>query len=243
MSNAFVTGSDKLALTKASFSTKQVWKVWVGSGVGSCLTIFTNIFVSLLLFAAEPEQDFITCGDCQHEFKLCDITKFIQHKVNGCNKENVDPFENSDSGEPPDADREDAVAVGISNRRTSISAPIANRSTPELRAGGDKTSPRPSRDLPSTAPDGAKTSNNDSNVDDDEDASNDEDDNEAAEARSATSRRSRNNEASASTSTSQGQLRFSLLHRAPAGATGLDPPPEIPVAPPHVYLIAICRAR
>ena len=103
-------------------------------------------FIYLFIFPAEPEQDFVTCGDCQREFNLCDIVKFIQHKVNRCNKENVEPHENSDSFER-DGGEESRSSSHISNRRTSISAPIANRSTPELR---DKASPRPSHTQPST---------------------------------------------------------------------------------------------
>ena len=138
-----------------------------------------NIFHFFLLSAEQEQQDFITCGDCQHEFKLCDIVKFIQHKVNGCNKENVDPFENNDPGSddsPPEGS--EPVSL-IGNRRTSISAPIANRGTPELR---DKSSPRPSREqLPSTAAssalEGAKSANNSNhnNDDDDEEDSNEDD--------------------------------------------------------------------
>ena len=87
----------------------------------------------------EPEQDYLTCGECNHLFPLNDIVKFIQHKINRCNKENVDPFEEEYEG---DEDDDESVASNsvISNRRTSISAPIAHArkaNTP------DKLSPRP----------------------------------------------------------------------------------------------------
>ena len=161
------------------------------------------------LFSAEQEQqDFITCGDCQHEFKLCDIVKFIQHKVNGCNKENVDPYENND---PADDSPEGTEAVSlIGNRRTSISAPIANRGTPELR---DKSSLRPSRELPSTATsvDGAKSANNSShNNDEDDEDSNEEDENEADDdLRSRTSSRKKKSVATnESNGPNQGQSKF-----------------------------------
>ena len=83
----------------------------------------------------EPEQDVLTCGNCQKDFLLSEITKFIQHKVSRCNKENVEPFDEI-SG-----DFDESISSVISSRRTSISAPIANKAT-----GGDareKLSPRP----------------------------------------------------------------------------------------------------
>lgn len=80
----------------------------------------------------EPEQDFITCGDCQREFVLSDIVRFIQHKVNRCNKENVQPDfpNNTDYGHCDDDD--DPVSV-INSRRTSvsISAPIREKMSPK----------------------------------------------------------------------------------------------------------------
>jgi len=89
----------------------------------------------------EPEQDYLTCGECQKDFLLSDIVKFIQHKINRCNKENVDPFDDNDLYEGDDDDDDSSVVSNsfISNRRTSISAPIAQRkaNTP------DKLSPRP----------------------------------------------------------------------------------------------------
>ena len=165
--------------------------------------------ISFLFSAEQEQQDFITCGDCQHEFKLCDIVKFIQHKVNGCNKENVDPFENNDPGADSSSPHDGTEPVSlIGNRRTSISAPIANRGTPELR---DKSSPRPSRELPSTATasgalDGAKSANNSNNNNDDED---DEDSNEEGENVETSSRRKKKCVAnSESNGPNQGQLSF-----------------------------------
>ena len=178
-----------------------------------------------LISAEQEQQDFITCGDCQHEFKLCDIVKFIQHKVNGCNKENVDPYENND---PADDSSEGAEAVSlIGNRRTSISAPIANRGTPELR---DKSSPRPSRELPSTATsvDGAKSANNSShNNDEDDDDSNEDDENEADDdLRSRTSSRRKKKSVSTNESNgpNQGQSNFCVypLHSCESGNWDLN---------------------
>ena len=84
-----------------------------------------------LLVSVEPDQDFVTCGDCQREFLLSDFVKYIQHKVNRCNKENVEPYDGHDFEE--DADPEATPSV-ITTQRTSISAPIQQ----------EKLSPRPS---------------------------------------------------------------------------------------------------
>jgi hypothetical protein len=92
----------------------------------------------------EPEQDVLTCGNCQKEFLLSEITKFIQHKVSRCNKENVEPFD--ETGDDFDANDESMSSV-ISSRRTSISAPIAHKAASEVR---DKQSPRPSLLQPET---------------------------------------------------------------------------------------------
>ena len=32
--------------------------------------------------------DFLTCGGCRRKYDLSDLTKFVQHKVLDCNKEN-----------------------------------------------------------------------------------------------------------------------------------------------------------
>lgn len=98
----------------------------------------------------EPEQDYLTCGDCQKDFLLSDIVKFIQHKINRCNKENVDPYEDNEYDEDEEDDQDSVVSNSvISARRTSISAPIAQRkaSTPEHETGLKEASelrrPRP----------------------------------------------------------------------------------------------------
>ena len=102
-----------------------------------------NVLNKFLCFVTvEHEQDYLTCGDCQREFLLSDIVKFIQHKVNRCNKENVDPFEDNEFDN--ESEENEAVSGVINARRTSISAPIARRGTPELR---EKLSPRPSRSV------------------------------------------------------------------------------------------------
>lgn len=108
----------------------------------------------VFFFPVEPEQDYLTCGDCQREFLLSDIVKFIQHKVNRCNKkENAsDPFtEDSQYEDGSEESVEGVDGSGVINaRRTSISAPISTRrGTPEAGSAPsrDKTSPRPTRSL------------------------------------------------------------------------------------------------
>ena len=48
----------------------------------------------LLAVADEVKQksggDFLTCGGCRKKYDLSDLTKFVQHKVLDCNKENAD---------------------------------------------------------------------------------------------------------------------------------------------------------
>ncbi len=107
-----------------------------------CFVIWTN-GVSCI-FVVEPEQDYLTCGDCQRDFLLSDILKFIQHKINRCNKENVDPFDENYFED--EEEQQESMSSVITSHRTSISAPITQRKgTPELRS--DKTSPRPSLSL------------------------------------------------------------------------------------------------
>ncbi|XP_065362918.1 B-cell lymphoma/leukemia 11B isoform X2 [Calliphora vicina] len=67
-------------------------------------------------------QDMLTCGTCQKVFALCDIVKFIQHKVLQCNKENYGQC--STQGPSNDrADTEDGRPLSLANRRPSLSAP------------------------------------------------------------------------------------------------------------------------
>lgn len=84
-------------------------------------------------FSVEQENDLLVCGDCQTNFPLHDITKFIRHKVNKCNKENVE--EKGRDSYDGDCDSDNGNAV-ISIKRTSISAPITRKETLE---GGFKS--------------------------------------------------------------------------------------------------------
>ena len=36
----------------------------------------------------KTKGDYLTCGGCRRKFDLSDLTKFVQHKVLDCNKEN-----------------------------------------------------------------------------------------------------------------------------------------------------------
>lgn len=85
-------------------------------------------------------QDTLTCGVCQKDFPLADIVRFIQHKVQSCNKENCLLFGDSDS--------EDLVLNA--SRRPPISAPLAARkeapsrrdlTPPNSEDNGDKDDP------------------------------------------------------------------------------------------------------
>jgi hypothetical protein len=95
-----------------------------------------NIFPSFLFAVDSVDSDVLICGECQTEFALNDIVRFIKHKVKHLNKENCQPYDSDDNLE----NDEDTENMLISNRRPSISAPMARKGTPELR---DKMSPRP----------------------------------------------------------------------------------------------------
>ncbi|XP_052273602.1 B-cell lymphoma/leukemia 11A-like isoform X2 [Dreissena polymorpha] len=75
----------------------------------------------LTIDSVEQENDLLVCGDCQTNFRLREITKFIRHKVNKCGKEKTDENE---SYEQNDDGNNSAV---ISSKRTPISAPITRR--------------------------------------------------------------------------------------------------------------------
>ncbi|GAB0088627.1 B-cell lymphoma/leukemia 11A [Sergentomyia squamirostris] len=71
-------------------------------------------------------QDILTCGSCQKTFALSDIVRFIQHKVNQCNKENYGQC--FQGGAPGERDGDDGRPLSLVNtRRPSISAPISAR--------------------------------------------------------------------------------------------------------------------
>ena len=110
-----------------------------------------QFFFSLLTVDPEADHDTITCGACQTVFPLADIVKFIQHKVNRCNKENIGPFEEPNDDEE---NSEQNVMTVINNRRPSISAPIATRRSPDKHS---TSSPRPSIDSLSDLPLGDET--------------------------------------------------------------------------------------
>ncbi|XP_023226627.1 B-cell lymphoma/leukemia 11A-like isoform X1 [Centruroides sculpturatus] len=77
-------------------------------------------------------QDTLICGVCQKDFPLSDIVRFIQHKVQTCNKENYLLYDDSDY----ENDNEGSgVQEVVRSRRPSISAPISKK---------DKNMPRPS---------------------------------------------------------------------------------------------------
>ena len=87
-----------------------------------------------LIFSVEQENDLLICGNCQTNFPLREITKFIRHKVNKCNKENI--LRESYGG---DGEVDDEAVIGA--KRTSISEPISRK---ESIDGSVRMSPRPS---------------------------------------------------------------------------------------------------
>ncbi|XP_050300638.1 B-cell lymphoma/leukemia 11B isoform X2 [Anthonomus grandis grandis] len=71
-------------------------------------------------------QDILTCGVCQKPFALSDIVRFIQHKIQTCNKEN---FGQCYSSQERDRDNDEGSLPlsSINSRRPSISAPISSK--------------------------------------------------------------------------------------------------------------------
>lgn len=81
---------------------------------------------------SDDHQDILTCGVCQKPFALSDIVRFIQHKVQTCNKENFGQcYVNPDR----ERDNDDgSLPLGtINTRRPSISAPISSK-----KSGGNR---------------------------------------------------------------------------------------------------------
>lgn len=118
------------------------------------IVLIQNWFVSADV-DMQQDTDVLTCGACQKAFALCDIVKFIQHKVLACNKENYGCNEGiANNGESGDSDGE----VGVMTRRPSISAPMKRSeeprcSTPKRRAAPGSASPTPIKaELDSTPP-------------------------------------------------------------------------------------------
>ncbi|XP_074647294.1 BCL11 transcription factor A-like isoform X2 [Tubulanus polymorphus] len=95
-------------------------------------------------YLESADHDMLICGLCQAEFPLGDIVKFIHHKAQQCNKENVKPVgccnDTTKEDEEDGNDMQDGLSH-IENRQPSISAPIANfRASPDTR---EQASPKP----------------------------------------------------------------------------------------------------
>ncbi|CAG0913423.1 unnamed protein product [Notodromas monacha] len=101
-----------------------------------------------------PTPDMLTCGVCSKEFVLEDIVKFIQHKVNSCNKENYvqcsERDEDADGGsrksdgveaDNGNADDAEPVSTDVVRRTPSISAPLAGRRPRPTPAANHASSP------------------------------------------------------------------------------------------------------
>ena len=82
---------------------------------------------------------------CQKDFALSDIVKFIQHKVQSCNKENYLLYaEHEDYDSDPNEHNGNNGGTGIpivNSRRPSISAPIARRDRMVAPGGGSHGTP------------------------------------------------------------------------------------------------------
>ena len=151
----------KFAFIQCRNHFQCVFHLWMQrNNIQSLQNSNSNHSVSLCV-SVEPEQDLLTCGDCQREFALSDIVHFIQHKVSRCNKENVQPAFDACHDEDEDGNDDDhhepfgrniegdrggggsrsrsLLASIISSHRTSISAPI-NRKDPEVAASSSTVS-------------------------------------------------------------------------------------------------------
>lgn len=55
-----------------------------------CKSILTFVLFSSVSDDTKNKTggDFLTCGGCRRKYDLADLTKFVQHKVLDCNKEN-----------------------------------------------------------------------------------------------------------------------------------------------------------
>ena len=49
--------------------------------------------------------DYLTCGGCKRKYVLADLTKFVQHKVLDCNKENSDITAQDDNEDMAEYDK------------------------------------------------------------------------------------------------------------------------------------------
>ena len=101
----------------------------------NCIKQHTYSYKCCLYVSVEQENDLLVCGDCQTNFPLREITRFIRHKVNKCNKEKENETENFDQNGEGDAN---GNAI-ISTKCTSISAPITRKESLE---GVSSKSPR-----------------------------------------------------------------------------------------------------
>lgn len=100
----------------------------------------SKIFFFSFLISVEQENDLLVCGDCQTNFPLKDIQKFIKHKVLRCNKENISVLDSE--AEYDDDDSESETISQIGSKQPSISAPIARKESQDT-----KHSPRPSEPM------------------------------------------------------------------------------------------------
>ncbi|XP_052827882.1 B-cell lymphoma/leukemia 11A [Octopus bimaculoides] len=89
----------------------------------------------------EQENDLLVCGDCQTNFPLRDIQKFIKHKVHRCNKENISVLDSEAEYDDDDDSGTEAISQ-IGSKQPSISAPIARK-----EALDTKHSPRSSEPM------------------------------------------------------------------------------------------------
>lgn len=112
------------------------------------LSVFLNAwfkftFLLLDLSFTEELEDLLTCGVCQKEFLLSDILKFIQHKINRCNKENLEPSAATDF----QRDDADCRSTSITEQNASQLAQSDDRFSPMHPRACDSSLPD---DLPST---------------------------------------------------------------------------------------------
>ena len=59
--------------------------------IHNCKSILTFVIFSSVSDDTKNSKtggDFLTCGGCRRKYDLADLTKFVQHKVLDCNKEN-----------------------------------------------------------------------------------------------------------------------------------------------------------
>ena len=95
------------------------------------------LYFLCFILSVEQENDLLVCCECQTNFPLQDICKFIQHKVNRCNKNKKDVSETTDPNNGDNAatnETEEEYQDGICSKTTSISAPITLKDLQENKA-------------------------------------------------------------------------------------------------------------